>query len=926
METDKNVIWVESPEEIKDRLTENINSVHSDFHGIVILNKGRIESCNNPVREFFNIARKTEITGLDISLLIPPHLLDSKMLNPFECPGMYSKKGTFTDYMGMQSDIWMIAFDVTSGNYIYKVIVFQNLVLKSTYSQYYSQMLQNLLTNVHSFISEIQLLQNEKQMIARMLDHIAIISRANLLFFSSATSDRKVVITHFKNNDPKLLKSSPLFESLLGLQMAPSEEAKGIFRTGKVHESPLDINTLTFNSLDPIQIEKISNALSLAKVYSIAVMHQQELHGIFTMIYNQQPEFFYHSAIELYIQSIAPLIATARSKKRCTAESDMVKVTGNALLPVALVNEREVILNCNDRFISFLNYKDRNELIGKSTREISDRVEFDNYLTNIYMRKKKISGIYQSVLIDKNKKTVPVTIFAGPFFENEKFSGAFGLFVRNDSNPAGIPQNKILPDTFPLPYAVCDLKGKVLESNLLQEYPELKNISDWMADISAAGPNHCEEMHTEMQRESLYLTLLTTHGSGRFLVFRLYDTRKDLFIYLKEPEASENTIKKEAFPQPSGEKKGKTTSYEKNIPNDSFPRLLSEIRSPFNHLLGLCHLASEELNSSVKNKYISQIFQHASYINKLFEEILEIQKIESGATPLSVSDVSVNQILSAAHDKIKELLKREKNSRLMIDHPEGVSLPVNTISSDESRILLIFELISSILIQSRKNGKVTLGYREVKRKENHCFNISFTQEIQVSAFQPIHSNTHFIFDKLDVIGEIHYRLAKLSIELLGGIYTLHNGYDYQEFSFSLPAIAITNKPGLFSTRHFTFSGQTILIMSGESIVEKTFAEISAESDLTFDFVNDGLHALNAAKKKKYDAIILDLSDENPDGLETMWAFRHKKNDTPLLAIIEQDNSEVKEKCIKMGCQNFLGKPLNNQIIIHKLHRILTPEK
>lgn len=941
METDKHVIWLESPEEIKERLTENINSVHSDFHGIVILNKGRIESCNNPVRDFFDIARKTEINGLDISLLIPPHLLDSKMLNPFECPGMYSKKGTFTDYMGMQSDIWLIAFDVTSENYIYKVIVFHNLAIKTSYSQYYSQMLQNLLTNVHTFISEIQPLQDEKKMIARMLEHIAIISRANLLFYSSATNQQKVIITHFLNNDPKLSKSNPVFENLLGLQMPPSEEAMQAFVTGKVHDAPLDLNTLTFHTLDPIQIEKISNALSLAKIYSIAIMHNQELHGVFTFIYNQQPEFFYHAAIELYIQSIAPLIASVRNRSNWNTETDVVNVTVSTKIPAAIVNEREVILNCNSNFISFLNYNNSSELIGKSTREISDRVEFDNYLTNIYMRKKKISGIYQSVLIDKNKKPLSVTILAGPYFESDQFAGAFGLFVQSESKGIDTPHSSLLPYKFPLPYAVCDLKGKVVESNIQKSDTEFRYVSSWMSDLSGANTYSCEEVHTAMQKESRYLTSIESSEGIRFIVFRLCDTRKDLFIYLLEKSpvsnsslqindisGNQNLVSDGNTPEYSRKQNplDKQISVDKKLSSDPFPGLLSEIRSPFNNLLGLCHLATEELNASAKNLYISQIYQHAAYINKLFDEILEIQKIESGTIPVSVSEVSVNPILSATHDKIVELLKHEKNSRLVIDTPAGLAESVRGFNSDESRILLIFELISSILIQSRKNGKVTIGYRESKGKENHCFYIRYKLEMPGTAFQPIHSHTHFIFDKLDVIGEIHYRLAKLTIEMLGGVYTIHNSYDYQEFAFSLPAIASTDKQGLFSTRQFTFKGQNILVMTDESSITKVFDELSAEAELHFDIVANGLHALNAAKKKKYDAIILDLSDENPDGLETMWAFRHKKNDTPLLAVVEQDNNEIKDKCVKMGCNNFLGKPLNNQIIIHKLHRILMPEK
>jgi CheY-like chemotaxis protein len=310
----------------------------------------------------------------------------------------------------------------------------------------------------------------------------------------------------------------------------------------------------------------------------------------------------------------------------------------------------------------------------------------------------------------------------------------------------------------------------------------------------------------------------------------------------------------------------------------------------------------------------------------LFDEILEIHKIESGGLPVSVSEIDISSVLKSAQEKVMELLKSEKNSRLIVETFTGHPEKVKGFFSDESRIILIFELISTILIQARKSGKVSIGYKENVRKGDHSFFIRYKQDIPMSAFQPISTPAHFIFEKLDVIGEIHYRLTKLTIELLGGIYSLHNGYDYQEFAFSIPSLKKSNKKGLFNTRQFTFKGQNVLIMSAVADIKKLFTEISADADIKFDFVTDGLNALNVVRKKQYDAILLDITDDNPDGLETVWALRHKGNKTPMLAIVEQENQEIKEKCIKMGCHNFLGKPLNNQIIIHKLHRILNPEK
>lgn len=78
---------------------------------------------------------------------------------------------------------------------------------------------------------------------------------------------------------------------------------------------------------------------------------------------------------------------------------------------------------------------------------------------------------------------------------------------------------------------------------------------------------------------------------------------------------------------------------------------------------------------------------------------------------------------------------------------------------------------------------------------------------------------------------------------------------------------------------------------------------------TIDAAHDGISGLNAATERDYDAIVLDLTLPQIDGVEVCRRLRSEAGKlTPILILTARDTLEDKLRCYKFGADDYLIKP------------------
>lgn len=92
--------------------------------------------------------------------------------------------------------------------------------------------------------------------------------------------------------------------------------------------------------------------------------------------------------------------------------------------------------------------------------------------------------------------------------------------------------------------------------------------------------------------------------------------------------------------------------------------------------------------------------------------------------------------------------------------------------------------------------------------------------------------------------------------------------------------------------------------------------------------NDGIEALNLARKHKIDLIILDLMLPKLDGYTVcrLLKFSEQYKKIPLIMATARTNPEDKARGLEMGADFYLTKPINSKELLEKIEELLKPKE
>ncbi len=90
---------------------------------------------------------------------------------------------------------------------------------------------------------------------------------------------------------------------------------------------------------------------------------------------------------------------------------------------------------------------------------------------------------------------------------------------------------------------------------------------------------------------------------------------------------------------------------------------------------------------------------------------------------------------------------------------------------------------------------------------------------------------------------------------------------------------------------------------------------------TVDTVSDGTDAIDMAKEVEYDIILMDLNLPKKDGFEATEGIRALNNfnfKTPILALTNSSEYEVRKRMYAAGMNDYIGKPFNPKELYQKV--------
>mgnify|MGYP000941337514 CR=1 FL=1 len=129
---------------------------------------------------------------------------------------------------------------------------------------------------------------------------------------------------------------------------------------------------------------------------------------------------------------------------------------------------------------------------------------------------------------------------------------------------------------------------------------------------------------------------------------------------------------------------------------------------------------------------------------------------------------------------------------------------------------------------------------------------------------------------------------------------------------------------LFNSRPQYISGENATILVAEDI-DDNFELIRAiiGSQYRLLHAKSGKEAIELFDKYLPDLILMDIKIPEVNGLEAIKAIRRKSpSSPPIIAVSAYAFEEDKRELLDAGCNDFVAKPLDKEILLAILHRYL----
>ena len=110
----------------------------------------------------------------------------------------------------------------------------------------------------------------------------------------------------------------------------------------------------------------------------------------------------------------------------------------------------------------------------------------------------------------------------------------------------------------------------------------------------------------------------------------------------------------------------------------------------------------------------------------------------------------------------------------------------------------------------------------------------------------------------------------------------------------------------------------ILVVEDEAAIGEAVSYALREAGYDVDAVDDGVHALEQARTRQYDLMVLDLLLPGLTGTEVCTRLRAEHNDVPILMLTALDSERDRVEGLDTGADDYVTKPFSVAEVVSRV--------
>jgi signal transduction histidine kinase/CheY-like chemotaxis protein len=349
-----------------------------------------------------------------------------------------------------------------------------------------------------------------------------------------------------------------------------------------------------------------------------------------------------------------------------------------------------------------------------------------------------------------------------------------------------------------------------------------------------------------------------------------------------------------------------------------------EIRTPMNGILGFSNILNKpNLTDAKKKHYINIIQNSGNQLMRIIDDILEISKLGTKQVKIFEKQICLNDLL-LEHFSIFGIKAKENKTPLYLN--KGLLDKESIILTDETKLNKILSNLLENALKFTNEGFIEFGYKIIS-KEIEIYvkdtGIGIRQEKQETIFVRFSQEEKGLSRNVGGLG-LGLSIAKENAELLGGKITLKSEKGKgSTFFITIPYKSVNAKKiknNLENNKKTTIKKQdqfTVLIVEDEEVnylyIDTLLEDF--ELNLTTLHAKHGKEAVEICEKNdKIDFVLMDMKMPIMNGFEATKLIKEFRPNLPIVAQTAYSTSDEKEQAFSAGCDDFISKPISEEIL------------
>ena len=381
---------------------------------------------------------------------------------------------------------------------------------------------------------------------------------------------------------------------------------------------------------------------------------------------------------------------------------------------------------------------------------------------------------------------------------------------------------------------------------------------------------------------------------------------------------------------------------------DFLSNMSHDIRTPMNAIIGITTLMKNELHETEKlAEHLGKLESSSQLLLGIINDILDMSRIESGKTPLSIEKMNLPQQLSQLDGMIRQQAGQRSQTFTVETHVQH-----ENVLADPNRLnQVLMNVLSNAVKYTPTGGHIRFEVEELPRNEHYARyrfivqddGIGMSEGFQKTLFDPFTREEKSGTNKVQGTG-LGMAITKSIVDLMGGSISVESapgrGTRFEvvlEFPIDAEADHAQKVQALPEEAEETspLSGMRFLCAEDNAINAEILEMLLEAKGASCTICPNGQEIVDAfasVKPGEYDMILMDVQMPVMDGLEATRRIRNGENplgrSIPILAMTANAFLEDMQKSKEAGMDEHLSKPMDITALEHtvKRFRVTPPPK